>query len=906
MGVTVLARLDTADAVITTIVSTPGATDESISAAALRLPWVRDVDRVVIGRSRAAAERALPRPDPRQALALRHGRSIVLCGRGEDGKPQVFLVHALPSGSWLYVGVSPDWLWTNAGDFTTNASFLLLDGQGTVLNAAGRLPAALPAAEPALFRRISARRIGSNDARFEALPDGTLYRSWEVFLAGRFDSPSWQLVVLAPRPSLMAGGGESYLTLVAVALLTLLLIVWLSITTIRRQLLPLQLLTRATARLAQRKFDAFDGMNWRDEFGDLARAFRDMAGKLGVQFAALEMLSSVDRLLLDAPQLERILDQILPQMASLLQCDLASVILFDPDSDDHARAYDFVVAEAGQRPIRRISTDVACLKAIRAPTMAPSASRAAQVAFPDRIFGDHCAAGTIRLHPLKYADQYAGLLCVAYFARTGESPLVIEPGIRTADLADRLSVILENVRHSETLYQQANFDALTGLQNRHLIAERVRDMIAAAAAAGGSGALLYIDLDHFKPVNDTAGHLAGDELLRVVGQRLLRDAGEGLQVARLAGDEFAVLMPTLNAPEEARSLAERLIASLELAVPVQGREHFVSASIGIALFPNDGATLEELLKVGDIAMYHAKAAGRGRAEFFKIEMRSALEERLKIESDLHRALLRNEFTLHYQPIVADTVPRKIGVEALVRWPGASSRWNSPGVFVPIAEENGIIVELGKWILRTACAQFAAWRSAGVAPDYVSVNVSVRQLRERDFLDALVLALDQSGIRGEDLQIEITESVLAEGLELRQTLRAISERGVRIALDDFGTGYSSLSYLRNYPIDTVKIDRSFVRGLPQEAAACRLAQSIVAMCAALGKNVLAEGVETEMQRQCLRELGCRTYQGYLFGRPMEPDDVPGFLNRLRDGDRNEIGERSAQVGTITARPESTAA
>jgi predicted signal transduction protein with EAL and GGDEF domain len=347
------------------------------------------------------------------------------------------------------------------------------------------------------------------------------------------------------------------------------------------------------------------------------------------------------------------------------------------------------------------------------------------------------------------------------------------------------------------------------------------------------------------------------------------------------GDEFAVLLPSITAPDSLRVLAERIIVSLQRAIVVAGREHHVSASIGMAVFPADGTRLEELLKASDIAMYQAKDAGRGRTVFFHPQMQQRLLERMTLESGMHRSLERNEFRIHYQPIVSVLAGGTLGVEALVRWPGENQApWVPPGVFIPVAEESGIIVKLGEWILRRACAQFAEWRSEGLGLDYVSVNVSVRQLREPNYLSTLLGALADNGMQGKELYLEITEGVLAHGAELHKTLINIAALGVRLALDDFGTGYSSLSYLRAYPIHTVKIDRSFIQGLPHDLTACRLAESIILMCAALGKGVVAEGVETESQRTFLRGAGCTTMQGYLLGRPMEALEIAGFARRLR--------------------------
>jgi diguanylate cyclase (GGDEF)-like protein len=661
-------------------------------------------------------------------------------------------------------------------------------------------------------------------------------------------------------------------------LLTILMISWLSMTSIRRQMRPLDLLTQATKRVVQRDFEAFRGMVWNDEFGDLARAFDAMSGKLKLQFSALETLADVDRLLLHTPELELILDTLLPRIAGVLGCHTVSVLLFDPDSEEHARAYDFYTAESQQLPVRRIATDVAALRA--ACEQPSSASFDAATAEQLSYFAPAAsqAIKTTRLQSLTHDGHCAGVLCIGYAC----DPVGLQDsGISAADFADRLSLILANLEQSERLHRQANFDSLTGLQNRHLFADRVRAAVAAAEQRQGQGSLLYLDLDHFKRVNDTAGHIAGDGLLRIVGERLSECVGDGQSIARLGGDEFAVLLPSIAEPDGVRELAERIIVSLQRPIIIDGREHHVSASIGMTVFPADGTKLGDLLKAGDIAMYQAKDAGRGRAVFFQPEMQQKLLARLVLETGMHRALKHRDFRLHYQPIVSETAGGRLSVEALVRWPGKDQTpWIPPAVFVPVAEENGVIVQLGEWILRRACAQFARWRSEGLRLEYMSVNVSMRQLRDENYMATLNAALADSGMQGNDLQIEITESVLAHGAELEKTLVNIAALGVRLALDDFGTGYSSLSYLRNYPIQTVKIDRSFVLGLPHDPGACRLAESIIVMCAALGKNVIAEGVETEQQREFLRRAGCATIQGYLLGRPMEAADIPGFARRLR--------------------------
>ena len=877
-GITLLGRLGSADDVLKVIVSTPGATDGSIADDASKLLWVRSVRRVEPGARLHATDQFIPSPDAKQAHALKAGDPALLSGVDANGNRQIFLVRALPSGAWLYTEISSTWLWADASDFAAEDGLIVLDNNATILNSAGKIPADMNYSDLASLTVGPTPRYGPTIRRTNALPHAWMFRVWEAFLGSRFSSPSWRVVAMSPRVSLLTHGNGSYLYLIAFVLLTILFISWLSMATIRRQLHPLDLLTKATKRVAERDFDGFHGMSWNDEFGDLARAFQEMTDKLKMQFSALEMLSEVDRLMLHAPDLERILDKLLPRMAGVLHCECLSVLLFDPDSDEHARAYDFDASEAQRRPIRRVAIDIAALKAACEQPSMPliDAATAARVHYLAPIMPTGVRA--IRLHVLRHDEYCAGMLCIGYASDPTGRP---DSGVGVADLADRLSVILTNLRRSESLHRQANFDALTGLQNRHLFSERARAAIAAAQERGVSGSILYLDLDQFKRINDSAGHTAGDGLLRIVGARLGECVGGDHDIARLAGDEFAVLLPSIPEPDAARQIAERIIAGLQRPIMIDGREHHVSASIGMTVFPADGTRLEDLLKASDIAMYKAKDAGRGRATFFHAEMQRDLEERLKLETGMYGALERQEFVLHYQPIVSETDDVTFGVEALVRWPGnGQTPWVPPAVFVPIAEENGLIVALGNWILRAACEQFGRWRSAGLNLDYISVNASVRQIREPDFLTQITTALRDNGMLGEHLQIEITESVLAHGEELQRTFAAIAAQGVRLALDDFGTGYSSLSYIRNYPIHTVKIDRSFVQELPDDAAACRLTESIIVMCAALGKHVVAEGVETEAQRRFLHRAGCTTIQGYLLGRPMEAADIPGVVHRLR--------------------------
>jgi diguanylate cyclase (GGDEF)-like protein len=444
---------------------------------------------------------------------------------------------------------------------------------------------------------------------------------------------------------------------------------------------------------------------------------------------------------------------------------------------------------------------------------------------------------------------------------------------RGSDFAERLAIALSKTARDEHLYRQAHFDPLTALPNRLLFRDRLAQELASATDGRARGALLYIDLDHFKRVNDSVGHAAGDQLLQIVAQRLRACVKEGDTVARLAGDEFTVILRNVAEPESASVVAERIIDSLKLPVNLGGRDHFVQASIGITLFPDDGNTIEELLRNADGAMYRAKDLGRSRAVFFDRKLMMSRFD--TTHSGLYRALRRREFSLFYQPQFSLVDGSLVGLEALLRWQTPRDGTRQPKDFIPAAETSGLIVDIGGWVLEAACAQYAVWREQGIAPRRLSVNVSVQQLKHAEFPRTVRRVLEKYGIPPAVIEIELTESVFADEVA-GAAMRQLSELGLRLALDDFGTGYSSLNYLRQYPIDVVKIDRSFLEDVPVNASSATLAATIITMAHALGKEVVAEGVENVEQLDFLRERGCDLAQGFYLARPLPVAQINDLL------------------------------
>jgi diguanylate cyclase (GGDEF)-like protein len=451
---------------------------------------------------------------------------------------------------------------------------------------------------------------------------------------------------------------------------------------------------------------------------------------------------------------------------------------------------------------------------------------------------------------------------------------------RTMDLA-RANAGLEAEYAERRLADQrvvhmAHHDALTGLPNRTLLADRVSQAIAHARGHGGKVAVLFLDLDRFKNVNDSLGHAVGDMLLTAVAGRLTACLRDGDTAARLGGDEFIVSLPNVGSHIEAANVASRILSDLAKPFKIAGHQLHADGSIGIAIYPTDGDTAETLLRNADTAMYHAKDSGRANFQFFSTQMTERVTRRLSTETQLRRALERGEFIMYYQPVIDLATARIDGAEALLRWPQPDQRVVSPGEFIPIAEDTGLIVPLGEWVLLEACAQAQAWqaRHPGLR---ISVNLSPRQFRQKDLIGMIERALGETQLAPALLELELTESLLMHhSEETLGILRTLAEMGVRLAIDDFGTGYSSLSYLKRFPIHTVKIDHSFVRDITSDPDDAAIATAIVAMARSLNLEVTAEGVEHEEQVSFLRSLACNRVQGFYYGRPMAAAE---FANRL---------------------------
>jgi len=445
--------------------------------------------------------------------------------------------------------------------------------------------------------------------------------------------------------------------------------------------------------------------------------------------------------------------------------------------------------------------------------------------------------------------------------------------------------ITERKKAEERINELAFFDQLTGLPNRTLLLDRLNQVRAASSRSGSHGALFMIDLDHFKTLNDTRGHDMGDLLLKQVAQRLAASVREEDTVARLGGDEFVVLLASLSrieteAAAQSEIVGEKIRSALNQMYQLNNVAFHGSASIGVTLFSGHTATIDDLMKQADLAMYKSKEAGRNALHFFDPHMETVVQERAALERDLRQAIQEQQFLLYYQAQVAGE-GRPTGVEALVRWRHPQRGIVSPAEFIPLAEETGLILPLGSWVLETACNRLAIWASRpAMAHLTIAVNVSAHQLHQNDFVQQVLAVLKKTGANPQRLKLELTESLLVENVhEIIEKMHALKAVGVGFSLDDFGTGYSSLSYLKLMPLDQLKIDQSFVRDVLSDPDDASIAKTVIALADALGLGVVAEGVETAAQRDFLASCGCHAYQGYFFARPLPIDEFERFAQQV---------------------------
>jgi len=779
-------------------------------------------------------------------------------------------------GSWI-AEVEPAYLWEDFAADGPAATICVTDGGGKPLRCAAATGVAADATETTAATGMTAKTVatatagpapggrpaGQSEPR-DAPPE------WRLFLSGEFGSTDWRLVGRAPAGG--AEGDDSLPRLVALGLVgTLLLIATLGLVLVRRTVEPLEQLTAGTRRLAGGDWQARVPLARDDEFGQLADAFNGMASHLAGQVQAMAVHSAIDREILDGARPAIVLARVAQRLEATVPGAQVVIAARDPGG----RRWELF---GGDGRLPRSTTPGS--EALEVPADGLACHWPAAVAKPDWLrealgvaAGDDVGRA-VALVPVRWQEEQVALLLFAA-PRALAWQAAQQREIR--DLRDRVGVALAAATREHHLVERARRDSLTGLLNRNGLLDACDQMLAAPVPPGPGHALLFVDLDGFKEVNDTLGHALGDELLRAVAGRLRAAAPAEATLARPGGDEFVVLLPATAA--EAEDLAATLCRQAAAPFHVRGHVLHIGASIGVACHPEDAVDRDELMRRADLAMYAAKAEGRGRWRRYADALDARASERAWILRDLRRALDGGALEVHYQPRIDARDGQVASVEALVRWPHPERGYVSPARFVPVAEDCGLIARMGDFVLDTALAQARRWRDEGLAVGRMAVNVSALQLNEAAFATRVLGALQRHRLAPRDLELEVTESVCAADVAgLRQALQPLRDAGVSVALDDFGTGYSSLGALQQLPVDVLKIDRSFVVDLGVRDSAEAIVRSVIALARALGKRVVAEGVETEAQEQRLLALGCDEFQGYRYARPANAEATAVRLQR----------------------------
>ena len=695
---------------------------------------------------------------------------------------------------------------------------------------------------------------------------------WQLFLKGAYGAPPFDIVAVQPKAVVMQSGTDFRRVFIPAIVLVVVLVGVLSLNVIGRSLVPLQNLTIAARQVAGGNLDSRVRVRTGDEFEWLAEAFNNMADRIGHQISALEAMSGIDRMILTGTKLEEVSEDVVAHLIGLTQCESAAVIARDveaPEVGMMISLHDSVVhhdrielpGDVGHEwcQPRQVALDE------RRSTAAPYAERF-------NSFGQNYVV----LIPVVLNDDLKGVLLLGFSKQFDMTRNSLQ---RVIDLAGRFAVALASVEREDALYRQAHFDQLTGLPNRQLLKDRLTQYLATARVDNHSGAILFLDLDRFKEINDVFGHSVGDGVLSQASERIVSEVRERDTVARLGGDEFVVVLPNVRNNNIVRATAERLLDKLSEAFTVSGTDHYLSASIGIAMFPDDGATVETLLKNADAAMYRAKDAGRGRFEFFNKRLNAESRRKIGIERDLRAAFYGGDLDVQYQPQFDITTGIISGAEALLRWTHAEQGPISPAEFIPLAEDSELIVDIGSWVIERACEDLFGILDKGLHPGPISINVSGRQLADSHFAKTVMEPIRKFGIHPGYIQLEVTETTVAQNRDKAiAILQSLREQGVRIAIDDFGTGYSSLSYLQQMPFDVIKIDKSFIDRIGSSVTSDNICRTIIKMAEQLGKKSIAEGVEEQSQLDFLRKSGCDLVQGFYYSTALPRDEFLKFIEK----------------------------
>lgn len=767
--------------------------------------------------------------------------------------------------SHIIARINPDFLW-GTDDIPASYNICVINEIGGILYCSKPIPSSIAYNnKPRTFSNKKIEHWSSNSEKY-------ISASKVIFLKSRFNSINWKTIVTLPEKDVLAPASTFNNLFPLIIILTLLVVFLLSMTQILRILTPLKKLITGTRQVTKGNFKKQVNVNSNDEFFELAQSFNTMTEQINRQFSTFKVLSYIDQLILSGKDSEHVYLIILKYIQDIIACDISSITILEANAQNIGKTYFSESIVTRENNPKRIVISDDDIKVLNSPTN-----------YNDMLLnakGQHFLASfkefgakSVCIFPVIVDKQLSAIISLGFIK---ELTLIEEDIQQLRNIADRMAVSLSAAARDKKLYKQSNYDSLTNLPNRQLISLRVEQEIKHCQREGKSMALLFLDLDRFKHVNDTLGHAVGDILLTEVAKRLKGCIRESDSVARLGGDEFTIMLTGSVSMRDISDISDNIIKNIEKPFTINTHEIFIATSIGISVFPHDGTTVTELLKNADTAMYRVKENGRGKHLFFEEKMNIEEMERANIERDIRHALARNEFVLQYQPQVELKTGRIIGVEALIRWQHPVRGLVPSCDFIAVAEETGIIEKIGEWVLRTACKQLKIWNNNNIIIERMAINVSSRQFLQSNFENIISSILEETQVPANQLELEITETVLMdERIDSMNILENLSKKNILLSIDDFGTGFSSLSYLKRFPVNTLKIDRSFMQDVPKDEDTNTIVKSIITLAHTLNLIVIAEGIETSEQLSLLVDNNCDYGQGFYFSVPLDAEDFEDF-------------------------------
>jgi diguanylate cyclase (GGDEF)-like protein len=701
------------------------------------------------------------------------------------------------------------------------------------------------------------------------------YRS--LFLKQKYGVESWWLVISKPSEDIFSASRLFQSNFLTLAMLVILVLALLSIFLIRRQMAPLPPIMAAIKRVSARDYSHPVEVSSGDEFEDLATAFNSMSTQVSRQLRTQTSLSNIDRLILSRIKKEDIVDIVLEKTGEVLPSDRICMLMME--GDRMARIYRHADDTTGPDNADTFNLKAEEMRlASRASSFLLNQDQEQLPRWLQKLAMFECRF--LQILPIKLDEQVIAFICLGFVNKPDLTPDQME----IADTyTNRIAVALSNAEWEDRLYHQAHYDSLTGLPNRPSMIDRLRQNIERAKRDGLSFAVMFLDLDDFKLINDSMGHNTGDALIKTLGERLTHTLRAEDTVARLGGDEFVIISRCCpshdDAADMARRMATKVLGAINESMLINDHEIRASGSVGISLYPRDGEDSEELLKNADTAMYHSKGLRQGQYQFYSEELNAESMALVQLATDINNALDNDEFELYFQPKVRLSDYDIIGGEALIRWNHPGNGLTMPGDFISKAEKLGLINRIGDWALRKTCEHLARWKQYN-ENIRVSVNISALEMRDFDLHERIEELLCYYQLPGKMLELEITEGVLLEDIhKITASLQAIRALGVQVSIDDYGTGYSSLSYMKQLPADTIKIDRDFIVDLAHDKADQAIVHSTVTLAHDLGMKVIAEGVDCRAQLELLHRFNCDEIQGFYFSHPVKAED---FQHMLRHG------------------------